>query len=464
MLKYIIKRLLLFIPTLIVISFLAFGLSKCTPGDPVPPPGEDDHTERSYRQAAKQLGLDKPAFYFNFTSAAYPDTLYRIVHKYEREAVSKLIGQYGNWPAIEKYANQINKLKILLGELPDTIGAISKAKVLPELKLMEVNFAEKSIAAKFKRIDRNIKKDSTLHGTNIVEEIEQLNLLYQNIKEQPTRNRLYLPAFYWYGFDNQYHHWLTRFLKGDFGVSEVNGQSVADIIWKALRWTLLINGVAILVAYLFSIPIGVYVATHQGKPIDRITSVILFMLHSLPSFWVATLAIVFLTTPEYGMDWFPTLGLGNYAEGTPFWERFWGRAWHMVLPVFCLSYGSLAFISRQMRGAMVDVLRQDFIRTAKAKGLSSKIVVWKHGFRNALFPIITMFASILPASIAGSVVIEVIFNIHGMGKVMIDSIGNKDWTVVYAILMLASILTMLGILIADIMYAAIDPRVRLGKK
>ena len=136
----------------------------------------------------------------------------------------------------------------------------------------------------------------------------------------------------------------------------------------------------------------------------------------------------------------------------------------MVLPVFALSYGALAFISRQMRGSMVDVLRQDYVRTARAKGLKEKAVVWKHAFRNALFPIITMFASVLPASIAGSVVIEVIFNIHGMGKVVVDSIFRDDWPLVYSVLMLASVLTMVGILLADILYALADPRIRLGKR
>jgi peptide/nickel transport system permease protein len=464
MLKYILKRILLFIPTLIVISILAFGLSKCTPGDPVPEPSEDiGHTERSYRQAAEQLGLDKPAFYFNFTSLAYPDTLYRIIQKYKREAAHKLLAQYGNWSKIEAYYFQTNHLRKLLQNLPDSIGQKAKSKVIPELKLLELDYKDGSILNRIKRIDRNIIADSTL-TPEIFEAFKILNQKYNSIKHHPTRGKLYVPVLHWYGFDNQYHHWVTSFLKGDFGLSLIDGQPVSVKIWAALKWTLLINGAAIFFAYFFSIPIGVYAATKQGKPVDRIISVLLFMLHSLPGFWIATLLIVFVTTPEYGMDWFPTLGLGDFPEGTPFWEQFWGRVWHMILPVFCLFYGSLAFISRQMRGAMVDVLGQDYIRTAKAKGLKGRVVVWKHAFRNALFPIITMFASILPASIAGSVVIEVIFNIHGMGKVVVDSILRDDWPMVYATLMLASVLTIVGILLADIMYAIVDPRVRLGKK
>ena len=465
MLRYIIKRILLFIPTLIVISFLAFGLSKCTPGDPNENLLGDDVeiSERDYRLAVERLGLDKPVFYFDFTAKAYPDTLYRIIHKYQREAAGKLIGQYGNWEQIEAYYHQITALQKQFVDLPDTIGRKARAKVLPELNLLETDFKDPSILNRFRRIENALAADSTT--TNDIQDgYLALRTSYETIKESPTRRKLYVPAFNWYGLDNQYHHWASDFLKGDFGESYLTGQPVADKIWSALKWTLLINGVAILVAYLFSIPIGVYAARRQGKPFDQITSVILFMLHSLPSFWVATLLIVFFTTPEYGMDWFPTFGLGDIPDEASFWDVIRIRAWHMVLPVFALSYGSLAFISRQMRGSMVDVLRQDYIRTAKAKGLKEKTVVWRHGFRNALFPIITMFASVLPASIAGSVVIEVIFNIHGMGKVVVDSIFRDDWPVVYAVLMMASVLTVIGILLADILYAVIDPRVRLGKK
>ena len=465
MFKYIVKRVLLFIPTLIVISFLAFGLSKCTPGDPVENMMPDDmnHTERSYRQAAGRLGLDKPAFYVDFTATAYPDTLYKFVKKYKRKAIQKLIGQYGNWPLIEQYYLQINHFEDQLALLPGGVGEKARAKVLPELKLLETDFKDPSILNRLRRMENALQADSTV-GNQALSGITALKQKYEAVKLNPSRGKLFIPAFRWYGFDNQYHHWAGKFLKGDFGISYMNGQPVATKIWSALKWTLLINGVAIFIAYLFSIPIGVIEATRQGKPFDRITSVALFMLHSLPSFWVATLLIVFFTTPEYGMDWFPTLGLGDIPTGASFWEVIRIRGWHMVLPVFALSYGALAFISRQMRGSMVDVLRQDYVRTARAKGLKEKAVVWKHAFRNALFPIITMFASVLPASIAGSVVIEVIFNIHGMGKVVVDSIFRDDWPLVYAVLMLASVLTMVGILLADILYALADPRIRLGKR
>ena len=164
------------------------------------------------------------------------------------------------------------------------------------------------------------------------------------------------------------------------------------------------------------------------------------------------------------MDWFPTHGLGDISEDDSFWDIFWMRAYHLVLPVFCMSYASLAFVSRQMRGGMIDVFQQDYIRTARAKGFAEQLVIWKHSFRNALFPIITLVASIFPGLLAGSLVIEVIFSIPGMGKLTIDSIYARDWPVVYTILMFSALMTMIGILVADLLYAWADPRVSFAKK
>lgn len=464
MLKYSIKRILVFIPTLLVISFLAFGLSKMTPGDPVLSQMEEGLiiTPKDYQQLAKGLNLDLPTFYFKFTSCAYPKELYTYTYKPKRKALSQLIAQYGNWPEIIAYSNQIDALNRTIVVLPKGIGSHAKSKVLPEIKLLSVKYKEKGILKKLKRIDGFLNEDTTI-SLEVKSAFQLLSTKYKNITDAPTINKLYWPTFYWYGSNNQYHKWFSRFLVGDFGVSTVDSQPVAKKLWPALKLTLLLNTLAIVLAYFLSIPLGVYLAIKQGQKVEKITSVFLFMLYSLPTFWVATMLIIFVTTPQYGMDWFPTLGLGDLPKGASSWEVFWDKAWHLVLPVFCLSYGALAYVSRHMKTAMVDVLNKDYIRTAKAKGLPYKKIIWKHAFRNSLFPIITMFATILPAAIAGSVVIEAIFNIHGMGWQIINAIDKEDWNVVYAILMLSSVLTMVGILLSDLLYARVDPRISLKK-
>ena len=152
--------------------------------------------------------------------------------------------------------------------------------------------------------------------------------------------------------------------------------------------------------------------------------------------------------------------MGNLTQGDPFWPRFWQRLSHLILPVFCLTYASLAFIARQMRESILSVNRLDYIRTARAKGLSSQVILWKHAFRNAIFPLITMIALLFPAVIAGSVAIELIFNIPGMGLLVYDSIVAEDWPVVFTVLLLTAVMTMLGNLVADILYTFANPRVK----
>ena len=214
-------------------------------------------------------------------------------------------------------------------------------------------------------------------------------------------------------------------------------------------------------AFLLSIPLGVWAAVKRGQRTDRIISLGTFMLFSLPAFWVGTMLLVFFTSGAYGMDYFPGPGLGPVSATAPWWKQIGQAAPHLMLPILCIAYPALAFISRQMRGSMATALSQDFVRTARAKGMSERVVIWRHAFRNALFPIITMVASIFPGAIAGSLVIELIFNIPGMGPALFTAILQKDWAIVLSVLMLSSVLTMVGMLVADILYAAVDPRVRL---
>jgi peptide/nickel transport system permease protein len=268
----------------------------------------------------------------------------------------------------------------------------------------------------------------------------------------------------WYGTKNQYHRWISGFLKGDFGISYLDNRPVASKIWDALRWTLTINLISLLVSYILAIFLGVWSAVRKGTKADQIVTTALFVLYSLPSFWIGTMLIVFFTSPEYGMNLFPPGQVTSLPIDAPFWQRFVDIGYHLTLPIICISYGSLAFISRQMRGGMLSILQQDYIRTARAKGLSEKQVIWRHAFRNSLFPIITLFASIFPATIAGSIVIEVIYSIPGMGMLSLGAINARDWPVVFTVLLLAAILTMLGNLVADLLYAFVDPRVSFDKK
>jgi peptide/nickel transport system permease protein len=230
--------------------------------------------------------------------------------------------------------------------------------------------------------------------------------------------------------------------------------------------TLIINFFEFLLIYLIAIPMGVSLAVKKGTTYDRIVTSVNFILYSLPTFWIATLMIIFFTNGHYAewMNIFPDHGIGKTGEEFTFMERLTDRAYHLALPMFCMLLGAFAFVSRMMRGSMLSVLRQDYIRTAFAKGLTPNKVIWKHAFRNSLIPIVTMFASFLPAMISGAVIIEYIFTIPAMGRVSYESVVSRNYPVLFTILMCSAILTMAGNLIADILYGFVDPRISLTKK
>lgn len=267
-----------------------------------------------------------------------------------------------------------------------------------------------------------------------------------------------------YGLDKplpvRYVLWLGRLLTLNFGDSYKDNQSVLGKILDKLPVTLELNLISLFLIYLIAIPIGVYSATHQNSLSDRIITVGLFILYSLPSFWVAMLLVIFLGSGQY-FDWFPIRGIHSFnAEGLTWGPWLLDHVWHLVLPVFVYTYGGLAGISRYMRSGMLDTIRQDYIRTARAYGFSEKVVIFKYAMRNSVLPIMTLLATLLPGLIGGSVIVETIFSIDGMGKLGFEALTSRDYPVIMGILSITAFLTLAGILITDLLYAAVDPRIK----
>jgi ABC-type dipeptide/oligopeptide/nickel transport system permease component len=744
MFQYIVKRILIFIPTFLAISLIIFGLSKMAPGDPVNqmvsdgPQGSSGaqnllSSEENYLIKSKKLGLDKPSFYFAFTSAAYPKDLYKIIKSEHRNLVSRLISVYGNADAVKAYYQQLRMVLITCTALPEREELFEIRRGSRDLteELLK-DYQEKTIQFKLDRLNELVNTGRFEVLNELRNEVSKLKLRFNYLKKNATTYKLYIPAVQVYGFDNQYHTWMfgdypwfstvdstnyrkvenlykeigelrnkeesfirlqkpylakmrmlndlvgandsTRqysnkaldsiktvlasveeevlnfnkkidpltkkigklsaekdelnktlkvyagkgFLRGDFGTSYTNGLPVTKRLTDALFWTILMNLLSILISYLISIPLGVQSAfwkkhTNSYEPLlsteaflaailmvclfyfyldgsisynlffyvliltnlsfllyslwlkekanqgnltmgsivrfwrnlfrfrllnlsdnsilvlklmyvwiwalmfflfilipliakfliisiplsiwgirslrsklkektrnfsisirgiyakgsymDNLSTTVLFILYSLPSFWIGTLLIVFFTTKNYGLmyDWFPTSGvqsmeLANNPD-VSFTEKYMDILYHLFLPTFCITISSFAYLSRQMRGAMLGVLRQDYIRTADSKGLSEHKVIWKHAFRNSLFPIITLFSSVFPRALSGAIAIELIYNVPGMGVLVLRAIGERDWPIVFTVAMLAAILTMIGNLIADILYAVVDPRI-----
>ena len=283
-----------------------------------------------------------------------------------------------------------------------------------------------------------------------------------------TRWKNYIPAIHWYGGKNQYHLWLFGngknrhgLIRGDFGISYIDGQPIQDKIWKAVWISFSLSLISIFLAYLISIPIGIYSAYKKDSKVDRGMSLVLFILYSMPSFFVGTLLLLQFANPDH-LSWFPVSGIQDPTLFDPNWSM-WMKLKHrmpyLILPIITYTYGSFAFLSRIMRIGMIDVVSQDYIRTARAKGLGEGKVILKHALRNSLLPIITVFAAIFPMAIGGSIIIEMIFSIPGMGLEIINALQNYDYPMIITVFTLSGFLTMVGYLVADILYAVVDPRI-----
>jgi peptide/nickel transport system permease protein len=272
-----------------------------------------------------------------------------------------------------------------------------------------------------------------------------------------------------YGLDKplhvQYAVWLKNLVTLDFGESFKDSQSVWTKIAERLPVTIKLNVWSILVVYLVAIPLGVYSATHPNSWGDKTTTLAAFILFAVPLVWAATMAIVFICGGDF-YYLFPPGGLESidYSDNWSIWRKFTDRAWHIFLPVVLLSYDGFAGLSRYMRASMLEVLAQDYVQVARAKGLPEKTVLLKHVLRNSLIPQVTILASILPGLIGGSVIIETIFSIPGLGQLGFESVLARDYPTVLALFTVSAVLTLIGILLSDLLLAVVDPRIAFGRR
>jgi peptide/nickel transport system permease protein len=299
--------------------------------------------------------------------------------------------------------------------------------------------------------------EGSLQGRQISREaLEQLRKLYDLDKP-------------WYV---QYGRLVSRLVTFDFGARWQDGRPIKQVIGDALPITLLLSFLSLVIAYAIAVPVGIASALRQHTLGDRVTTVVLFMLYSLPSFWVGTVLIVFLASGKYvDCGWsaspgcFPLQGWHAFEgfEKMSLPAKVGDVAWHIVLPLVTLTYNAFASLSRYMRAGMLEEIRQDYIRTARAKGLSERVVIYKHALRNSIVSLITLLGLTLPYLIGGSVIVESIFGIPGMGYVALEAIRMPDYPLVITIVAFTAVVTMVGILLSDVLYAIVDPRISYGR-
>jgi peptide/nickel transport system permease protein len=455
MVLYIIKRLLLILPTWLVISAIVFGLSRCVPGDLVAEKLKYDSeatnnskiSEDIYTETAIELGLNRPVFYAAVMPRAFPDTLYKILRRDEREGVEKLLWQYGNWSAIQDFHVEVKQLWEKTAQNQGGAQPFTS-----DVQQLLIQYDAAQIDAYLKNL--TISTDRTPYKIAVQSLVQKFDW----VKTHPTKAELYMPSFRWYGANNQYNSWLKDFLSGNLGMSK-DDQTVFDKLKQPLSRTLFLGLSTLILAFGIGVPLGVFAAAHRRKRRGKWLVKGLFAAYSLPTFWLATLAAVFFTTRFYGLKLFPEVGIGNPPVGASTFDSLWASLPHFTLPILCMVIHPIAIIARQTQAAVQDVLKREYILTAMSKGVPRQQVLWRHALRNSLMPLATLLAAMIPSLVTGAFAVELIFNLNGMGQTTVSALLGSDWSVVFAVLMLVSVIVLFSNLLSDVLYRWLNPRV-----
>ncbi|RAL25281.1 hypothetical protein DL240_03455 [Lujinxingia litoralis] len=494
MFTYILKRVLMMIPTFAIISLIIFLVLNLAPGDPAAASNPDgtetvsQDARESYRIFKEQFNLDKPILLntrFNLHIDDVEPQL-RTVADFQRPVCAE--GQPADLSCTPADERPSSGDIIAAQEYVENLGGYAVPHLLAlaqnheRLDIRRLALQRLAINAQRPQVDRfNPNPTTELREVNraIAAENNELRswTVPQDVTEADIEEMLSEKWVPWYNehqdrfeysgtekigiffLDTRFAKYWENLLKLDFGVSTVDRRPVFDTVMQKLPYTMTLSFLSILIAYIISVPLGIWSAYNQNTKRDQVVTIALFVFYSLPSFFTAVLLIEFFAVGR-PFSWFPAGGfIGDGSGEMEVLEQIGSIGWHIFLPLICLTYGSLAALSRYARTGLLDVIRADYIRTARAKGLAESMVVLKHAVRNGMIPILTLLGTLLPALVSGSIVIEFIFNIPGIGLYLYESIYMYDYNAIMACLLMSTVLTLVGLLFSDISYALVDPRI-----
>lgn len=464
--KYVLIRSLMAIPTVIVVSIIAFFLSRATPEDNVQRhlmlegiTMEDnkisvDNYNYAYDLKAKELGADLPHFYCSIVPYHYPyEELINAIPYRDRVRYEALIRQHISIADTRQYLTSVDELRSYYVDHRDSLTRDEQRDMRQTINSLEYTDDLADIRERMLSVAYEYQ-DSPW--------IDPITEVLVSIPKDPAQIQWHIPKLVWHGTDNQYHHWVRSIVQGDFGTSILDAQPINTKIWSALQWTLLLVTIGLILAIVVSIPLALLSVYKANTWVDHLITWVSLSLYAVPVFWLATLMIVYLTTDTYS-SW-----LDIFASPSSFYvddnmgilailQKYVDR---LLLPIICIMIKDVAYIVRIMKADIHKEANESYALTLRAKGLSHWTTLWKHVLPNALVSLITIVANNVPISIAGTLIIEIIFNIPGMGRLMYASIFNADWNVVFVILILVSVLTAVCYLIGDLVYAKLNPRIQ----
>ncbi len=421
-------------------SCLAFFLKNNVPSDPVETllslQGVDESKEEfseAYDAKMIEMGMNLPLFYFTIQSQ-YTSWL----DSYEEENSTK------------RFATELANKKYKKTDILKLISTISQLQDREKRALFICQHPQEVI----ERLNRpqlaSLNADTKSNIRSIVDEMEI------------SKVKWHYPNVSWHGLKNQYHRWASNFIKGNFGVSLIDAQPVFKKVWGSMKWTLILLILSLTIAALVSFVLGIYNGVNQDSKFDRWSNSILFLFYSIPKFWLATMMIIFFTTVEYGTWTNIFSSVGDWPATTGFFDIIIESANKLILPILVIVIPDVAYLSSLIRASIIEENSKEYIKTARSKGIPKRQIILRHLVPNSLIPTITLLAGVIPGALGSSLIIEVIFNIPGIGRLMFESIRMADWAIVFPIIMIVSTVTIIVFLIADILIAWLNPKIKLG--
>ncbi len=470
MIRSLLRKVFYAIVVLWILSVIIFWLSKQMPGDEVLDYVSIDDTRyaalinpldqrTSYGQVARERGFYFPGFYFSVSPSLFPDSVDLILNRDEKVNVK-------NWITVYKQPERVlGFYHLLLQGMRSSCSSVQTGSP----GFQSCLFYAQSLATHDPEIiytnavavSGQINTDSSVTAS-IREDLSSLIMMMEDLKKnKPSGLAIssWMPTIRWHGTQNQYHQWMRGLLLQQPLTSLIDGRNAWKKIYEALSWTLLLNGLSLLLALAAGIRIGIWSGKHHGRGSEKSINWILFALFAIPSFWLATLLIYFFASGEV-IKVFPAGGIGDQRGDAGIFSTVGNLFMHLFLPVICLAAGALAYVSRQMKESFLHEAKQPYALALKAHGVSKKTIHRFHVIPNALFPIITIIGGSVPALLSGSLIIEVIFNIPGMGRLMYSSLLARDWPVAFPLLMMAAFVTVVSYILTDLIYKWADPRVK----
>lgn len=488
MLAFLVRRLLLMIPTTLGVALVVFTIYHAAPGDPAQvmmgmggsgEMGQDSDTEARIDGFRREFGLDR-SLAVQFLNYIGPVNLMRDGHSWfttpYTERTSEDVELAAGGTAVEGRPLEIPRPpgtdKEEFEPYRDAARALARGEGLAPLLAENKKLAYPALFTElFERYRLRIG-DAPVEVERLTAGLAELSGADVDLTpsaEEGSRSDADRAIARWFGWyytkgggyrvRNTGERPWGGLLALDLGKEMQSKTPVIEELGRRLSVTVPLALVSTLLSYLIALPLGIFSVRRQGTRVDGGVTVVLFVLYSIPTFWAGLMLILMFGKTMLG--WLPVIGLHDKDAGDfgP-WMYAWDTALHCVLPVATLTYGSLAYLSRQMRAGMLEVIRQDYIRTARAKGLAENVVIYKHALRNSMIPVLTLLASILPILIGGSIIVEAVFDIPGMGKYAFEGLLRRDFYIIMATTIFVGIMTQIGILLSDITYSLVDPRIR----